>query len=156
MTVVKLPKMDEKEIREALKNNNLCRIAFIEGNFPYISPFQYVYLKNTLYFHFTNYGKKMKILKKNRNVCVSIERFEKDLSSYYFISMQGKLQRIDNESLKSEIIKKMVEDARKNFSTNFLSAHGFDKNKGWDHSPFQNQIFYKLDEVGKPIALRNK
>jgi len=82
MGIVKLPKMDEKEIREAIKSNNLCRIAFIEGNFPYISPFQYVFLNNALYFHFTDYGKKMQILKKNRNVCVSIERFEQDLSSY--------------------------------------------------------------------------
>ena len=155
MRIVKLPKMYEKEIRDALKNNNLCRIAFIEGNFPYISPFQYVFLNNELYFHFTDYGKKMEIIKKNRNVCVSIEKFEEDLSSYYFISIQGKLQLVDNETEKVDIANKMVKDARENFSTNFLKAHGFDKNDGWDHFSFKDQVFYKLEEVGEPIALKS-
>ncbi|MFX1357290.1 MAG: pyridoxamine 5'-phosphate oxidase family protein [Promethearchaeota archaeon] len=155
MSIVKLPKMDEKEIREAIKDNNLCRIAFIEGDFPYISPFQYVYLNNTLYFHFANYGKKMEILKKNRNVCVSIEKFEQDLSSYYFISIQGKLQLVDNESEKVEIVNKMVNDARDKFSTNFLSAHGFDKHEGWDYFSFEGQVFYKLEQVREPIALKS-
>ena len=155
MRIVKLPKMDEKEISDALKNNNLCRIAFIEGTFPYISPFQYVFLNNILYFHFTDYGKKMEILKKNRNVCVSIEKFKEDLSSYYFISIQGKLQLVDNEAEKVDIVNKMVKDARENFSANFLRAHGFDKKEGWDHVSFKDQIFYKLEEVGEPIALKS-
>ena len=155
MSIVKLPKMDKKEIHEAIKSNNLCRIAFIEGDFPYISPFQYIFLNNVLYFHFTDYGKKMEILKKNRNVCVSFEKFEEDLSNYYFISIQGKLQLVDNEALKVEIVNKMVKDARENFSTNFLMAHGFDKKEGWDHFSFKDQVFYKLEEVGEPVALKS-
>jgi len=155
MGIVKLPKMDEKEIREAIKSNNLCRIAFIEGNFPYISPFQYIFLNDTLYFHFTNYGKKMEIIKKNRNVCVSIEKFERDLSSYYFISIQGELQLVENEREQVDIVNKMVKDAKANFSTNFLRAHGFDKSEGWDNFLFKNQVFFKLEEVGEPIALKS-
>ena len=155
MTIVKLPKMDDKEIRAAIKSNHLCRIAFIEGEFPYISPFQYVNLKDTLYFHFTDYGKKKEILKENHNVCVSIEKFENDLSSYYFISMQGKLKLVEDEKLKPEIGRKLVKEARENFSTTFLRAHGFEKDKGWDHFTFEDQIFYKLERIGVPIALKS-
>lgn len=155
MTIVKLPKMDEKEIRAAIKNNHLCRIAFIEGKFPYISPFQYVYLNDTLFFHFTDYGRKKEILEENRNVCVSIERFEDDLSSYYFISMQGKLKRVEDDHLKREIGKTLVEVAREIFSTTFLRAHGFEKEKGWDNFSFKDQVFYEFEEIGKAIALKS-
>ena len=33
MKIVKLPKMEDNEIEEALKKENLCRIAFIEDKF---------------------------------------------------------------------------------------------------------------------------
>ncbi|NHJ26385.1 MAG: pyridoxamine 5'-phosphate oxidase family protein [Candidatus Lokiarchaeota archaeon] len=155
MKIIKLPRMDIKEIREALTNEKLCRIAFIEDNFPYISPFQYVNIENTLYFHFTNYGKKKKILEKNRNVCVYIEHFEKDLSQYFFISIQGELILLDDSKEKTLVIQKILEEARKQFSINFLTAHGFDKDKGWDTFKKENLLIYKLKEVGEPIGLKS-
>jgi len=155
LTIVKLPEMDEKEIKDALRNEKLCRIAFIEDKFPYISPFQYVNINDTLYFHFTNYGRKREILKKNRNVCVSIEHFEKDLSQYFFISIQGKLILVENSKEKSLVIQKIVEIARDNFSTNILTAHGFEKSNGWNGFKEENLSIYKLEEVGKPIGLKS-
>jgi nitroimidazol reductase NimA-like FMN-containing flavoprotein (pyridoxamine 5'-phosphate oxidase superfamily) len=85
MQIVKLPEMTEEEIEEALISEIFCRIAFIDGDYPYIVHFQYLYFDHKLYFHLTNYGKKMDILTKNRNVCVSIEKFESKMQSYYFI-----------------------------------------------------------------------
>jgi nitroimidazol reductase NimA-like FMN-containing flavoprotein (pyridoxamine 5'-phosphate oxidase superfamily) len=146
--------MDEKEIRDALRNEKLCRIAFIEDKFPYISPFQYININDTLYFHFTNYGRKKEILKKNQNVCVSIEHFEKDLSQYFFISIQGKLTLVENSKEKALVVQKMVEVAKVNFSTNFLIAHGFEKSQGWNGFKEENLIIYKFEEVGKPIGLK--
>ena len=49
----------------------------------------------------------------------------------------------------------MVKNARENFSTNFLRAHGFDKDDGWDNFSFKDQVFYKLEEVGETIALKS-
>lgn len=155
MKIVKLPKMSEEEIREAINSNTLCRIAFIDDNFPYISPFQYVCIENLLYFHFTNYGKKKEILSKNPNVCISIENFKPDLSSYYFISMQGVLKIIKEKALKHKIMNEMLQIARENFSTNFLSAHGFKKKGGWDNFKIEDQIIYKFELVGKPIGLKS-
>jgi nitroimidazol reductase NimA-like FMN-containing flavoprotein (pyridoxamine 5'-phosphate oxidase superfamily) len=108
-----------------------------------------------MYFHFTDYGKKKKILSKNTNVCVSIERFETDLSSYYFISMQGKLELVDNIDLRKKVIFQMKNSAGSQYSKNFLSVHGFDKNLGWQGFVAQDQLIYKLIQSKDPIGLKS-
>jgi len=155
MSVIKLPKMSEIEIDTAIKSNNLCRIAFIDGDYPYISPFQYAYIDDNLYFHLTDYGKKKKILVKNPNVCVSIENFKPDLSEYYFISIQGMLKLVKDKDLIQKVINQMVKQAREKYSKNFLSAHGFDKKVGWEHFTPKDQLVYKLEKVKKPIGLKS-
>ena len=155
MTLIKLPIMDENEIKVALRKEKLCRIAFIDDEFPYISPFQYVNINDILYFHFTDYGKKREILKKNNNVCVSIEHFEENLTEYYFISIQGKLKLVDEAKEKEFVILRMFEEARGQFSKNFLTAHGFDKDKGWNAFKSRNLLIYKLHEVGERIGLKS-
>ncbi|MFX1313037.1 MAG: pyridoxamine 5'-phosphate oxidase family protein [Promethearchaeota archaeon] len=147
--------MSENEIYRAINSHNLCRIAFVDGEYPYISPFQYVVINNTLYFHFTDYGKKKKILSKNQNICVSIENFEPDLSNYYFISIQGKLKLVEDNDLKIKVLKHMAELAQKNYSKNFLSAHGFEKKEKWDVLTSKNQIIYELVVINEPVGLKS-
>ena len=155
MNLIKLPEMSDAEINKALESQNLCRIAFIDKDYPYISPFQYLYLNNIMYFHFTDYGKKKEILEKNRNVCASIEKFTQDLSEYFFISIQGKLNLVEDSQERKQVIKKMILEAKNKYSKNFLSAHGFDKNKGWDSFTDQNQLIYKLDDIVYRVGLKS-
>jgi nitroimidazol reductase NimA-like FMN-containing flavoprotein (pyridoxamine 5'-phosphate oxidase superfamily) len=155
MSVIKLPKMEDKEIDEVINSNNLCRIAFIDDEFPYIAPFQYVYIDDVLYFHFTDYGKKKKILSNNSNVCISIEKFEPNLSSFYFISMQGNLKLVENNEIKNDVIIQMAESAKNKYSKNFLAAHGFEKERGWDVFTSEDQLIYKFKPVGTPIGLKS-
>lgn len=155
MKLVKLPEMSDEEVEEAIKNQKICRIGFIDKYHPYIAPFQYVYVDGNLYFHFTNYGKKKEILEKNQNVCVSIEQFEPDLSAYYFISIQGSLKSVTESTEIKKVINKMVEEARAKFSESFLSAHGFDKDRGWESFVSENQIIYKLDNIIERTALKS-
>ena len=63
MGLVKLPAMSEDEIQQLLEEQVLCRIAFQDKKHPYIAPFQYVYVNGSLYFHLTNYGKKIRSYK---------------------------------------------------------------------------------------------
>jgi hypothetical protein len=154
--VVKLPKMTEKEIQEVIKKNNICRIAFIDDEFPYISPFQYLYENDTLYFHLTDYGKKVEILKKNNNVCVAIEEFDEDLSQFQFISIQGKLKELKDLEEKKVIAKKMVKQASTQYSKQFLKAHGFKKEDDWDKFSSDTSVrIFKLKERGKRVALKS-
>ena len=155
MNVVKLPEMSEEEIKDAFQRNYLCRIAFIDKDFPYISPFQYVYLDDQMYFHFTDYGKKMKIIEQNNHVCVSIENFEPDLKKYYFISLQGKLIAVEDNERKKKILLKMASDAKEKYSLNFLTAHGFNKEKGWDAFELKNQLIFTLIQKKKAIGLKS-
>ncbi|MFW9971514.1 MAG: pyridoxamine 5'-phosphate oxidase family protein [Candidatus Odinarchaeota archaeon] len=155
MSIIKLPKMEEKEIKEAIYSQNLCRIAFIDDKYPYIAPFQYECIDDVLYFHFTDYGKKKKILSRNHNICISIEHFEPDLSSYYFISMKGKLELVEDYNLKNEVMNQMVESAKKKYSKSFLTVHGFDKNQGWDTFTAKDQLIYRFKQVSAPIGLKS-
>lgn len=155
MTIIKLPKMSDKEIEEAIHSQDLCRIAFVDDKYPYISPFQYELFEGDLYFHFTDYGKKKRILTKNPNVCVSIEKFEEDLSNYYFISMQGKLELVEDDTLRNKIINQMIKSASSKYSENFLSVHGFEKTKGWDGFTINDQLIYKFVQVRNPIGLKS-
>lgn len=155
MAIHKLPGMSEDEILDVIKNQTICRIAFIDEDYPYISPFQYLFLEDHFYFHFTDYGKKKDILKKNKNVCVSVEQLEPDLKSYSFISIQGKLKLVEDETERTKIIKEMVNEAKKQYSEEFLAAHGFKKEKGWDGFNFDNQLIYKLDDIHYKIGLKS-
>ncbi len=155
MVKIKLPKMTDKEIESVLNNENICRIAFIEDTYPYICPFQYVYIKNQLYFHFTNYGKKMRIINENKNVCVSIEKLKPDLSSYFFISIQGMLVQIEDKEILKLVIREIVDKAKRQFSRNFLAAHGFREDDGWDSLIEDKLLIYKLEEFGTRIGLKS-
>ena len=156
MEIVKLPKMTENEIEKALSEGNICRIAFLDGDFPYICPFQYIYMDSLLYFHFTDYGKKKEILNINKNVCVSIENFEKDLSQYYFVSIQGTLSEVTDRNEQKKVIKKMVENIKHKFSANFLSVHGFNKDDGWNiFFKESSMTLYSLDDIHYKIGLKS-
>ncbi len=139
--------MSEEEVKKVIEEQNLCRIAFIDDQFPYIAPFQYLYLNNALYFHITNYGKKIEILSKNKNVCVAIEKFSQNLSVFLFVTIRGSLEKVSDAKEKERVVKQMVENAKKSYSKEFLAVHGFDKDKGWDaFSKEKSVLIYKLLE----------
>jgi nitroimidazol reductase NimA-like FMN-containing flavoprotein (pyridoxamine 5'-phosphate oxidase superfamily) len=129
---VKLPRMSKAEIDKLLSEQFLCRIAFGGKQAPYIAPFQYVFIDGALYFHFTDYGKKMGLLEEGKPVCVEIEHYTPDLGEYGFVVLVGKLHVVTNLKEKATAITRMIEDAKaKRLSTNFLPAHGVPKESDW-------------------------
>jgi nitroimidazol reductase NimA-like FMN-containing flavoprotein (pyridoxamine 5'-phosphate oxidase superfamily) len=59
----------EAVIRKAL----VCRLAMVDDGRPYIVPLCFGYQNNTLFFHSAKEGKKLDILKKNKNVCFEFD-----------------------------------------------------------------------------------
>lgn len=156
MSLVKLPKMSQSEIKELLRNQFLCRIAFKGAEYPYVAPFQYVYLENTLYFHFTDYGKKKRLIEMDNRVCVEIEQFDSDLSNYSFVVIRGKLVLVTDPQEKAGAIMTMANVGQRQLSRNFLSAHGFDREKGWTElSPEKPLIIVKLSEPVEVVGLKS-
>ncbi len=124
--------MSKAEIDTLIKEQFLCRIAFGGKLAPYIAVFQYVFTNRHMYFHFTDYGKKMSLLEQDVPVCVEVEKYATDLSAYSFVVLTGKLQLVTDPQEKAHAAAKMVQAAQQHqLSTNFLHAHGFPKTEDW-------------------------
>ena len=156
LTVVKLQKMEKSEIERLLREQMLCRIAFKGDEYPYMAPFQYVLMDGFLNFHFTDYGKKMKLLEKDKRVCVEIEKYRPDLSEYKFVVLRGKLEVVRDPQERAKVIKRIAEEGRQKLSTNFLAAHGFKKEEGWSSfTPEKPVVIVKLKEVTEEIGIKS-
>jgi len=57
--------MKKSEIQRLIEEQFLCRIAFRGEEYPHIVHFQYVFMNGNLYFHFTAYGRKMKLVEED-------------------------------------------------------------------------------------------
>ena len=64
---------DKKIVEEILSTSEICRIAMIDKDRPYILPFNYGYRDNCIYIHSAPEGKKIELIRKNNNVCFEIE-----------------------------------------------------------------------------------
>lgn len=154
MCPFKLPWMSEREINELLDNQLMARIAFNGDDYPYLVPFRYIRLDNSLYFHFTDYGKKMRLLNKDNRVCVQIESYTPDLSSYNFVSLRGRLEKVESKKEMKRVVDKLVETGKADISTNFLAAHGFDPSEGWDVFKREDLVIMKLVDIVERVGLK--
>jgi len=156
VTVVRLPKMEKSEIENLLQEQMLCRIAFKGNKYPYMAPFQYVLMDDSLYFHFTDYGKKMRLLEKDTRVCVEIEKYTPDLSEYNFVVFRGELEVVRDPQERAQVINRIATEGKQKLSTNFLAAHGFKKEEGWSAlTPEKPMVIVKLKDVAEKIGLNS-
>lgn len=148
--------MQKREMEKLIREQVLCRIAFKGDNYPYMAPFQYVFIDGFLYFHFTDYGKKMRLLERDRRVCVEIESYTPDLSKYSFVVLRGSLRLIKDPKERAKVIKRIAEEGKRKLSRNFLAAHGFQKYEDWSSfSPEKPLAIVKLEEIAEQIGLRS-
>jgi nitroimidazol reductase NimA-like FMN-containing flavoprotein (pyridoxamine 5'-phosphate oxidase superfamily) len=148
--------MKKSEIERLIKEQFLCRIAFRGEEYPYIAPFQYVFVNGTLYFHFTAYGRKMKLVDKHEKVCVEIEQYNPDLSRYMFITLKGNLRIVTDPLEKMEAIQKMRDFGKRRLSRNFLAAHGLRADENWDSLGAEKPtIIVKLDPLVAESGLKS-
>ena len=143
--------MNKPEIDRLINEQFLCRIAFSGENAPYVAPFQYVLIEGQLYFHFTDYGKKIGFLKEGNSVCVEIEKYTQDLSEYSFVVLTGNLKLVTSTQEKDRAREKMAAIGKqKRLSRNFLMAHGFQKESEWSALTLNKElVIVKLDVIQK-------
>jgi nitroimidazol reductase NimA-like FMN-containing flavoprotein (pyridoxamine 5'-phosphate oxidase superfamily) len=156
MKPYKLPKMNSEEIDKLLDEEKICRIAFKGDDFPYMAPFQYIRMGENLYFHFTNYGKKMNFIEKDNRVCVSVESLMPDMNEYSFVVLRGELERVIDSDERMKAIRKLAKVGREKLSENFLAAHGFNKVDGWETlSEEKPMVIFKLEKVSEIVGLKS-
>jgi nitroimidazol reductase NimA-like FMN-containing flavoprotein (pyridoxamine 5'-phosphate oxidase superfamily) len=150
MTKVKMPRMGKHEIEQLIREQFLCRIAFKGESLLYIAPFQYAVIGDTLYFHFTDYGKKMNFFNRETPVCVEIEQYTPDLSEYRFVVLTGKLRLVEDNEERKKAIEEMVALGKQRLSSNFLVAHGFSQGSNWEvFAPDKPILIIKLEVTEK-------
>jgi len=72
---------NQADIEKIINKCDVCYVAMVdENNQPYVLPFNFGYFNKCIYLHSTRTGKKIDILKKNNNVCVT---FSTDHSLVY-------------------------------------------------------------------------
>jgi nitroimidazol reductase NimA-like FMN-containing flavoprotein (pyridoxamine 5'-phosphate oxidase superfamily) len=154
---IKLPKMTRQEMWKLIRRQRLCRIAFKGTEYPYMAPFQYIVLDDTLYFHFTDYGTKMKLIENDKRVCVEIEEYREDLSEYSFIVLRGTLKVVTNPQERTKALQKLAKEGEHKLSPNFLPAHGFKKENGWQSLTPTNPslVAVKLEQITQEIGLKS-
>ena len=119
-------------------------------------PFQYVKIGDALYFHFTDYGKKMRLLKKDNRVCIGIERLEPDLSEYNFVVLSGELERVTDKEERTSAIRRLSQIGNEQLSKKFLAAHGFTCDQSWATlSEDKPLVIFKLERITDTIGLRS-
>jgi hypothetical protein len=62
-----------KEIEGIIKKAKVCRVGFVDEKKPYVLPFNFGYEKGTFFIHCAVSGRKLELLRKNKNVCVEID-----------------------------------------------------------------------------------
>jgi nitroimidazol reductase NimA-like FMN-containing flavoprotein (pyridoxamine 5'-phosphate oxidase superfamily) len=157
MVVFKLPKITRQEMWKLIRRQKVCRIAFKGTKYPYMAPFQYVLLDGILYFHFTDYGKKMKLIESDKHVCVEIEEYKEDLSEYSFIVLRGNLKVVTDPNERLRALEKLAEEGETKLSPNFLPAHGFNKEDGWSSLTSNERplVVIKLENITQEIGLKS-
>ena len=64
---------DLKILEEILRGATICRMAMMDGDLPYIIPFNYGYRDGCLFIHSAPEGKKIDLLMKKSHVCFEVE-----------------------------------------------------------------------------------
>lgn len=149
--------MDKEEYDELINQNFIGRIAFKGDDYPYITPFMYVFDGKFLYFLSTQYGKKIGEIERNPHVAVEIEQYAEDMSDYKFITIQGRIAEVKDESNKrniKEMFIKMIKD--KNLSNKALAALGHSPDESIQSIQEDNRtLVWKLIDLKLIVALKN-
>ena len=154
--VVKLPKMSRDEIDALTREERICRISFRGKRAPHLAPFQYVVIDGHMYFHFTDYGRKMNFLRSGEPVCVEIERFQPDMSEYRFVLITGFLEVVEDQTERMKAIRAIVETGQRYLSENFVAAHGLEIEEGWTSLTADKPIIVvKLAKVIEQTGLKS-
>ncbi len=125
MDIFKMPRMEKAEFDRLVMEQYICRIAFKGEKHPYIAPFLYVFDGKFMYFLSTKYGRKVQYFRDNPRVCVEIEHFSPDLSSFSFVALPGRLMEVDDAEKKRAVRESFVRLIKsKGLSPNVLSALG--------------------------------
>lgn len=87
-----LGKLNEQQMINILASQAIGRLACTDGKLPYVIPVTYCY-DGKYIFGQTNEGMKLKILRKNPNVCFEVDRMT-DMRNWQTVIITGKFEEL--------------------------------------------------------------
>ncbi len=138
-----LGKLNDTEIRNILSSQALGRLACADGKQPYIVPVTYAYDGNYIYGQ-TNEGTKLKMLRKNPNVCFEVDMMF-DMRNWQSVLVYGKFEELKNEAADKarEILFGKVYSLATS-STLHAYEHGVNGNAEVDDSTRIKHVMYRI------------
>ena len=128
---------DKKTIQWILKEALVCRIALCQDNKPYIIPMNFGFKDKCLYLHSAAEGRKIDILKENKNICFEMDIKTQIVKSenacswgmkYYSVIGSGKALFIEDKSEKKKILDIIMQKYSENDTKSFeYSKSALDK-----------------------------
>lgn len=98
--------LNKSEIINILQSQSICRLGCTDGKHPYVVPITYFFDGKHVYCQ-TQEGKKIKIMRKNPNVCLQID-IVNSMRSYKSILIYGKFEELKN--IEAVQASKLLED----------------------------------------------
>ena len=93
-----LGQLNDTQIQNILSSQAVGRLACTDGKKPYIVPVTYTYDGKYIYGQ-TNEGTKLKMLRKNPNVCFEVDMMM-DMRNWQSVIVYGKFEELKNEQAK--------------------------------------------------------
>ena len=87
--------LSNNQINNLLSSHVMGRLACTDGEKPYIVPVTYTYDGEYIYGQ-TNFGKKLKMLRKNPNVCFEVDQMT-DLQNWQSIIIYGEFEELKKD-----------------------------------------------------------
>ena len=156
MKVFEIPALSQEECEKIITAEYLCRIAFHGEKYPYLAPFLYVWQNNRLYFLSADYGAKVKYFREKPLVVVEIEQTVPDLSRGRFVTLDGRLQEIQDPEEKRNVRRSFIHLIKeKNLSKNIITALGYSPEESLDALEAEGRsLVWKLIEVDRINGLQ--
>jgi uncharacterized protein len=136
-----LGKLNDVEIRNILSSQVIGRLACTDGKQPYIVPVTYTY-DGTFIYGQTNEGTKLKMLRKNPNICFEVDRMI-DMRNWQSVLIYGKFEELKEEEEKEtrEILFNRVFPL---ITSSTVHVYGHGDNKEIDNGTRVKRIMYRL------------
>ncbi len=93
-----LGELNNTQINNLLSSQVVGRLACTDGDTPYIVPTTYTYDGEYIYAQ-TNAGKKLKLLRKNPNVCFEVDKMI-DMRNWQSVIVEGKFEELKDKAFK--------------------------------------------------------
>jgi len=132
---------DWSTLEEILSAARICRLAMMDGDRPYLLPFNYGYRERTIYVHAAPEGKKIELLRQNPYVAFEVEDGVQIIPGSKACSWATRYRSVVGEG-RAEII--TDPDGKKSGLEAIMVQHGASEFTDFDEKHLERMVILKI------------